>query len=138
MKIKIVIGDWSGDGHGESCAFLYECNKSIEEVREAYFKAKKLHPDICPENYNKCYADSILPPKIEKKLRKLGCPLPEEDLEDDFEPEMMANIVCWFIKLGDPEITLSDDAGPDNTLHFYGMDDKKRHIDFIGYGLFLD
>ena len=41
-KVKLVIGDWSGDGHGQSEEFVFETNKTVEEIGQAYKDSCKL------------------------------------------------------------------------------------------------
>jgi len=36
MRVKLSIGDWSQDGHNQYEEFVYESNKSVEEIQEAY------------------------------------------------------------------------------------------------------
>lgn len=36
---QIPIGDWSDDGHGKCEWFIVKSNFTVEEAREAYFKA---------------------------------------------------------------------------------------------------
>lgn len=135
---RIDIGDWSGDGHGQSESYIVDANKSIEEVREAYFKACKNLPDIlCPENFCDGYEESEVPEDVIEAAIKAKAPY-LSDLKgqeyQDFGPQEMCNYVIWFIKQGDSELELNRREDID-TLAFYGADSKKRHIGFIGYGL---
>lgn len=41
-KVKITIGDWSEDGHSHYDVFVYESNKTVEEIRQAYKDSCKL------------------------------------------------------------------------------------------------
>ena len=36
MKVKLTIGDWSQDGHNQYDEFVFEVNKDVTEVRQAY------------------------------------------------------------------------------------------------------
>lgn len=36
MIYKLVLGDWSDDGHGISKDFLFECNYDVHKIRQAY------------------------------------------------------------------------------------------------------
>ncbi len=36
MKVKLVIGDWSRDGHNQYDELVYESSHSVKEIREAY------------------------------------------------------------------------------------------------------
>ncbi len=42
MRIKFVIGDWSGDGHSRKEEFLIDSNYNLEELQEAYKRSCKL------------------------------------------------------------------------------------------------
>lgn len=130
-KFEICIGDWSGDGHGQNESFLFGSNKPIEEVREAYFLAKKDFKNLCPENF--AYSDFLSDEEI-KIIISTGFILEEED---SCSPEEMARYVAWFCMKGNQELELNylpGDSFP--TLHFYSYDSKKRHIGFIGYKKF--
>jgi hypothetical protein len=129
----IQIGDWSDDGHGKCETFYATAARPIDIVREAYFTAKKKHPDVCPESFCNDYEDSVVPAEVRDRIAALGGP----KIGDDFDPEQMANVVAWFIGLGDPEIDARIEPRETvPTLAFYGNDKKRRHIGFIGYGLF--
>lgn len=141
-NFRIPIGDWSGDGHGQREWFTATAEKPIKDVREAYFKAKEKLPDICPEKFCCDYEDGGVKPEIIQKLKDAGAPCPEPDpgFSDDLElgPFEMAEIVCWYLNQGDPDLhvaLLAEEVVP--MLPFYGFDEKERHIDFIGYGLFV-
>src|SRR5271165_5503940 len=41
MKYKIIVGDYSGDGHGISDNFVVETNKTSSEINKAYEKCVK-------------------------------------------------------------------------------------------------
>jgi len=143
-QFEIEIGDWSGDGHGYCTSFVAYSNKSIEETREAYFAAKqKLDKNLCPENFLCEYEDSYLKPDQIKHMINAGFCFKQHDNEDfdyedfEFSDEDMAEYVCWFINQGDPDCkaSLKKSKIKIPTLSFCGFDKKKRHINFIGYGL---
>ena len=41
-KVKLTIGDWSGDGHSQYEEFVFESNKTVEKIRQAYKDSCKL------------------------------------------------------------------------------------------------
>jgi hypothetical protein len=133
FPFHIPIGDWSGDGHSKCEFFHATAAKPIVDVREAYFKAKKKLPKLCPERFCSEYEDDTLPDGVAAALRDAGCPLPDDlgtfDLAD------MAAVVVWFLNQGDPELDARPDNNPPEMLSFVGKDEKRRHIGFIGYGL---
>lgn len=36
MVYKLVLGDWSDDGHGKYKDFLFDCNYDVSKIRQAY------------------------------------------------------------------------------------------------------
>ena len=36
MLYKLVLGDWSDDGHGQTAEVLFECNYDVHKIRQAY------------------------------------------------------------------------------------------------------
>jgi hypothetical protein len=131
---RIPIGDWSGDGHGEVIWYDATAAKPIEDVREAYFAAKKKLPAACcPESFCSAYQECEMDNTSRMALRKAGAPLSKKT---DMEPDAMAAIVVWFINQGDAAVDVRLDGAAPPMLPFYGHDKRKRHIGFIGYGLF--
>jgi hypothetical protein len=134
VRFEIHIGDWSDDGHGKMSTFTVNSNLSLKEVREAYFKAKKkLSSDLDPESFANEYEDNSIPEQTRKKAKAAGYTLPSED--EGFGPEDMFDYLLWFIQQGNKDLKLKQEK-PLDSLSFYGDDEKGRHIDFIGYGLF--
>ena len=143
---KLVLGDWSGDGHGGSETYLMNSSKSIEAVREAFFKAREIVPtEIHPENICSDYKESTVSPGIVKQILDF---YNLHDFEDEWfqtyflteaymELDILAEITARFINMGDPEcnVQISPEQDSMPTLHFYGTDEKQRHIGFIGYGI---
>jgi len=41
-KVKLTIGDWSQDGHNQYEEFVFESNKTVTEIRQAYKDSCKL------------------------------------------------------------------------------------------------
>jgi hypothetical protein len=143
-KFKLILGDWSGDGHGITEVVMMHTNGTLQAVREAYFKAiKKTGIDIgtiCQE-----YEDGSIKEKDWKKLQELGYKgfnEVDEDYIDDatgdigLEPDQWVDMFKWFVKQGDPKVTLSTKADKVDMFHWYGNDKKGRHLRFFGYGLF--
>lgn len=130
FHFRIPIGDWSGDGHSQ-CEW-YDATAAIplDEVRDAYFAAKKKKhlEGISPEDFCSEYEDSEVPEDVREQAKAAGYEMPE-----DFHVEEMANYVVWFINQGNPKADVRLEETPE-TLTFYGYDDKNRHIGFIGYG----
>jgi hypothetical protein len=133
-QFTIDIGDWSDDGHGKKNTFTFAANKPIEDVREAYFAAKKRLKKLCPESFCNGYEDRHIPDEIYNALTDAGCPLPAGDPES-IDTKGMALIVAWFCMQGNADLLVVP-CEPVPSLAFYGQDAKRRHIGFFGYGLF--
>lgn len=135
FKFRIPIGDWSGDGHGQCEWFTASSNGDIKAVREAYFKAKELvHERFHPDNFVCDYEDRDLPSDVYVKMMAEGI-VPMDFDPDMFHTEEMAKYVVWFLNQGNPTLEVQLAEEEDDMLAFYGYDEKKRHIRFIGYGL---
>lgn len=79
---RIVIGDWSHDGHNQEEYFTFRCSHDEETIQKAYLKAVKkckiaLHEDS--KTYKKdiasiccCYEDNKITEEQIKTLEELG------------------------------------------------------------------
>ncbi len=129
---KIAFGDFSNDGHGQTDTRVFKSRKPIEAVREAYFAGTSKAPaphTLCSE-----YEEDHLQPAALKKLKALRAPLYKGERAD---VDWIAKYTAWYLNLSDPELEIEE--VPERQLpflHFYGQDEKGRHINFIGYGLF--
>lgn len=147
-KFELSVGDWSNDGHGKTESFVVESNKEVEEIREAYFQAcdelgfsldgsyKKTKATPCSE-----YEEYSMGIETIESLREFGLEITEsqeeEWTEDYVETEDMCDLVLAIIMKQDESVELRRIPRDDMpTLHFYGYDEKKRHIGYFGYGLF--
>lgn len=136
-KFRMSIGDWSDDGHGKHEDFIVSSNAPVQVVREAHF-AMQDKIGFCIEDVCSDYQDPAIEPKIEKIITNLGFEL--EDYDDDGIAytcsNEMARLWIFLLQKVDPnlELRIINDEIP--TLHFYGFDEKKRHIGHVGYGLF--
>jgi hypothetical protein len=129
---RIPIGDWSGDGHEQCKWFTATAKYPIETVREAYFTAKILLPDICPEDFCSGYEEYEVAEEIRAEINEQGF-----ELGDSFGSEEMAAFVVWFLNRGYPDLDARLEPNAEMPmLPFYGQDACERHISFIGYGLF--
>ena len=135
-KFKLPIGDWSDDGHGKCNYFIVKSNKSVQEVREIHFQIKPMlgldiH-EICGD-----YEENTIKDENYKILKRLG--FKEWDDYKDYawmSSDMMAELWLFLLRTVDPnlQVEIIDDDIP--MLPFYGFDEKKRHIGFVGYGCF--
>lgn len=133
-RMKIVIGDWSGDGHMRTAEFTLESSMSVEDTQAAYKAAKEivpshLHPsNICSE-YGQYSVDSKFFNEIVEYYFKDNEDwnlVEEDDDEVWMDTGWLAEITVAFVRKGNPEIKveLVDDYLTLLTL------------DQIGYGLF--
>lgn len=128
-KFRMSIGDWSDDGHGKHEDFIISSNVPVQVVREAHFAMKdKLGfsvEDICSE-----YEDTVIDIKTTKIIKDLGFEF--EDYTEYGEADMyctaMAKLWIFLLQKVDPnlELRIINDDIP--YFHFYGFDEKKRHI----------
>ena len=136
---KIAIGDWSGDGHSICDYGNYTCNKSLEEVREAYFKAIKVLGKEYPNIICKEYEDDKVSEDMIIELKEKGFSFTRhfEKVDDEIYPYIdgMLELIEWFILQGDPKIKLKNIDSDIPVFQFYGYDDKGRHIGHLGYGV---
>lgn len=128
-KFKMSIGDWSNDGHGMHEDYLVSSNAPVEKVREAHFAMRDILgfsvEDICSG-----YEESEVETDVAEKLRTMGFEF------DEMDPETMARLWVFLLGKTDPTLELKIMYDEVPTLHFYGFDNQKRHISFVGYGLF--
>lgn len=140
-KIRLPIGDWSGDGHGQCSYYYIESNKPVEELREIHFKIKEvtgidIH-SICNE-----YNDQI-DVETQQSLKDVGVSLDIPDYDIDHEgnmylgPDDIKDIWICLLRKTDPTLILQESNVPFTPmLPFYGRDKHKRHIGFVGHGVF--
>lgn len=142
-KFRLQLGDWSNDGHGHTEDIIFETNKDIVELREHYFQNCNKYGNILEElssDYQDCYIDED---QIEE-LTDMGIQVGIELLENmnSFESHVVStdDFADWFVqfmKLDSPDLILERIPKKElPTFHFYGYDDKQRHISFFAYGIF--
>lgn len=141
MKFNITIGDWSGDGHQIREEFLINSNvDDINVIREAYFNSTDVIGfelgELC-NNYAERTIDEWIQPLINKLINEFY-----EDYKISYEclePIDLVYIIISAIMKTDNSIKLEianrDEYIP--SLQFYGFDEKGRHLEMPGYGLFL-
>ena len=109
---KLVMGDWSDDGHGKTEDIVIKSNLTSKQLEAAYNKGvKKLGFDfaeVCCADYE----DSEVPEEYQEKLLKAGFAdyLPEDQLEgggnwfDDFYTDSYVWVWMFIAYLGDPKL----------------------------------
>lgn len=133
---KIPIGDWSQDGHGKCNWHLVESNKPVEAVREAFFTALSKHPKIDPTKIASDYEDSTIDKSVVDELLSLGFTSQYFNGEYYCDELLLLDIILFFLKLEDNDLTLHLIKDDHPMLNFYGRDKQNRHISGFGYGLF--
>ena len=154
--LKIPIGDWSNDGHGQCDYYKVESNVLVEEVREAHFLIKeKTGIDVgkvCSE-YQEPYltfqtvetlinlgfnTNLILDfdEKLFEKAKSANNPDYYEGNADGVDSETIAHIWLFLLNKVNPEMNLKIIPEKEEMLVFYGRDKKGRHINSPGYGCF--
>lgn len=133
---QLVLGDWSNDGHGRTQTVMLRADAPIEKVREAFFKAQTLLPEVLdPTTMCAEYQETEISEECLRQLKQHKAPRPRKD--EGCSLDWLARYTVWFINQGNPKLEVKRvkrETYP--TLHFYGMDERGRHIGFIGYGLF--
>lgn len=126
---KIVLGDWSCDGHNQSEEVIFQTNKTNKEIGKAFEKAKKLAGvsfdcnDHTGVQLVTEYEDNKIPKSIESHFEKIGINIAkdimewtkkdiEEDEADDYyiEPTQLAELMLLMAKsqLSDLEYKIID------------------------------
>jgi len=77
-KFKLVVGDWSGDGHGQSDTEVCSCSHSVDEVMDAHKKLVSKGINLLSQC--KKHDDSKLGKDFIEKLNGIGF-----NLSDFFE-----------------------------------------------------
>lgn len=121
-NITLLLGDPSEDGHGKTCEFNYEFNKSKEAIFAAYKEGvKKIGFDFINEVAIE-YDDTSLGEDYFRKLKEAGFDCSyfynngHMDNHDEGDTEYVnylneedyVSIFLFFVKVGDPSITYTD------------------------------
>lgn len=126
--IKLVVGDYSSEGHGQTDSIVIRSNLTNKEMVEAkVIGAKKI--DFKFDKFCKDYEDNVIPFKEFKKLIDAGIikemgwyeSKEEEDLYAD--PDTFADIFLFLVKLG-------------NEKFEYKISNADSVINIGGYGLY--
>lgn len=161
MKVKLSIGDWSHDGHNQYEDFVFEVNKSVEEIRQAYKDSCKLagmqfnhNENYTGINYDwrqagkyEClceYENSVMSSNFIQKLKAVGLDVSKyaidgNDEELCFGIEGFAEMIMQFIKLSLPDLTYEEAAFKKSEIKtippINGWWNKDLNVQ-LGYGLF--
>ena len=159
-KFKLVLGDWSGDGHREYVNRVIECNHDVKTMQEAYkASCKKFgfsfnHNDdftgierdyMEAKKYQVCseYEDNKVSEEVLQILDANNCPW--RDLIDEKPPEDISEgatiyldgfvkLLMWFISQSlDEKLEWKESSDEIPVLNGYW--DENLNIQFA-YGLF--
>ena len=164
-KMHLVLGDWSGDGHGKSFNILLKSNSSVKEVQEAYkasccLTGVSLHDvngkdeDYTGKNRdyqdaNKYavainYEDNFIPKECATVLTRFGFnpkdfkidPKSDESGNLKIYEDSFVKLWIWFTKLSNPKLELELVTGEEQIPTINGFWDKNLNVQF-GYGLYI-
>lgn len=123
-KVKISIGDWSKDGHGKYDIFVFNTNKAVKEIQEAYLKSQKLlrlrfnsnekidgidvgHPEWDVRGVCENYGDYHLNDFNKKILEDHGINIPDSYL-DWMSEEEFVSLMIDVIKISLPDLEMEE------------------------------
>lgn len=158
MKVKLEIGDPSGDGHKQHETFIFESNKTVQEIRKAYKDSCKLtglsfnhnqdftglnlawnHPEHDDRQIYVEYESTGISRLAEEILLKHGIDVwkgYDEDIDHEEECEIDGAdhfVELWtkFVQLSLPDLILTQIT--DNSIPCINEEDL--NVQF-GYGLY--
>ena len=157
----LVLGDWSGDGHGKSEKVLVESNKTVKEIQKAYKASCKLtgvsfnHNEdfterkrdyIEKQNYHIAteYEQGWeVSDEAKQALRDAGYDVDKhfafgiDEDEDQIEDNDVIFLHLWteFVKLSLPDLIINKLPEDNSIPVINGYWDKNLNVQF-GYGLY--
>lgn len=150
--VKLSIGDWSEDGHNQYEEFVYNSNKSVNEIRQAYKDSCKLTG--LQFNHNENYSSRT--EHSEYGSKRHICTEYQDDEISEFakgileehhivvnsnslDVDTFTNLLIEFIKLSLPDLILEEASFKRSELKnidaINGWWNKELNVQF-GYGLF--
>jgi len=141
ILIDFPIGDWSGDGHNQCTTYTVKSAKPVDDLREAHFKCKELLGfaigDMCKDYEEFTIREDILDILEANKLLSKAYYKAESAERFDADPEELCEIWVNVLNHIDTTLELELTVRPKNeSINFYGFDEKRRHLSTPGYGLF--
>jgi len=138
-KFRVIVGDWSGDGHNETKMYVVVVDdKFTSEVLAANYHKNVKELGIDPTAFVDEYNENTLPTDIEEKLEALGVKYNVVEWGDDklLTTQGMLEITMFLFGHGledfaweqEPEITYPV---------LVGSYDSAIGPEAIGYGLFV-
>ncbi len=119
--IKVVVGDWGGDGHAKTEDFYICSNLPKNEINQAYQEGVKIIGFDLTEDVAVDYDDYQISREYIEMIEKSGF----ESIDDDFiETDFYTKMWLHFVKVGNPDFNFNMING--------------QTIDIGGYGLLTD
>lgn len=157
-KVKLIIGDWSGDGHERSDEVILSTNKTVEEIQQAYKDSCKLtglsfninqdytelnlnysHPEYTDRKIATDYQNNTISKLAEEILLKHGINVRDgyickpDDLVRIDDVNHFTKIWIKFVQLSLPDLILTPIE--DDVPVINGWWNKNLNVQF-GYGLY--
>lgn len=148
MKMKVILGDWSNDGHGMTEMFVVEIPhmKDRAEVGKFYKKGVEklgfdLTKEVCREyenpmmrdyHYEILLDDGYVPYEFKLQESKYD-EIPDYSEEEDvyITTELFLDIYMHFVSVG-----YADEVGSSKSFYYHVADDDMEQMRIGGYGLF--
>lgn len=122
MLVKLVVGDWSYDGHNIKEDFLIEFNtEDVKEIELAYKKAVEIIGVDLVENVCESYQDGSIEFVYEDINKHINLDFIKD--QENISSDDFVLLYLAYIKLGNPNITgvLSENIVPEIKIGGYGL-----------------
>jgi len=129
MQIKLVIGDWSGDGHEKTVDFIVDTNCSEEQLEEAYKKGVEVCGIDLTRNFCEEYEEDFLTEHEYKDFKELN-------LFDEDTKYFEWNNKYYVTKRDFAKIWMTIAQRGNPLLDYKFVSDEFPEINIGGYGLF--
>lgn len=116
MLVKLVVGDWSNDGHGNTRDIVYEVNTTARQMDQAHEQGAKAI-GVAWEKVCEDYQDHTVPDDVMAKLKKHGIELPDECIG----PDEFAWVWLEIAKIGDPSLDCQEVYLSNHNIGGYGL-----------------
>lgn len=156
MKVKMTVGDWSQDGHNQYEEFVFETNKTVTEIQDAYKQSCKTLGLIFDCNCNHTGIIGLDWQNPEYEQRKVFVEYEQDELSelainvlkqhnievlDEYEIDDFVNLMINVIQLSLPDLTMEEASFKKSELKsippINGWWSRTLNESW-GYGLFLD
>lgn len=122
--IKLVTGDWSGDGHCMTSTKIFKSNVSEDELQQAYRKGVNL-VGVDVSRLCENYEDNTIPSET---ARRINDSIPNTFEDDEFEEggiwtndDDFTYLWIAIAKAGNPDIVMEEITGSSINIGGYGL-----------------